>query len=577
MTHICGHVSVAMRDGTKLAGFLFRPTAGTAPTLVVRTPYGLDLPIGGNSGTYPHFLRLLEAGYAILWVECRGTFRSEGEFRPKVDEIADGYDTLDWIVHQSWSNGEVGAYGMSYFGMTQWGAAVSGHPALKAIVPMMTGMDFYKGAWFSPGNAMSAATTSTWFISAGLNELMLAESSEGNRALISDITAGLLSGTDLVDFTPLADHPLLAPNTAAASAFHELLDHPSYDTFWQSQDFAQGIEQVTMPALIIAGWYDIFLSESIRDFQLVRTHGGSVEAREASRLIVGPWDHGDLMDARYPVRDFGLAGTGGAAKMTDEHLRHFARHLPTDTNRVEPDAPKPPRVKLFVMGIDEWRDEDEWPLPDTQYITYYLAGSTLSPTSHGESMEHSYAYDPKDAVRTTSSNRPLAVWQPNDQREKGSRADILTFQTPPIEKALEVIGAVRAHLWVGSDARDTDFTAMLIDVFPDGKAVNLCEGIVRMRYRSGAPTPAYLTPYEIYPVEIDLTATADVFLPGHRVRLDISSSNFPRYDRNTNTGGSIHRERLRDSVVATNTVFSGPSYPSGVTLPVVVRMDDSRK
>lgn len=344
MTHLYERTTILMRDGVGLAAVLFRPTAGVAATLIVRTPYGHDLPIGGNGGTYPHLLALLDAGYAVCWVECRGTFKSEGRFRPKVDEVDDGYDTIDWLVSQPWSNGEVASYGMSYFGMTQWAMAVSGHPALKAIAPIMTAMDWYKGVWYSPGGALSPAIVAPWHVVVRLNEHIRNPTSHPNSTeLVGTLAAGLMSGNELVEHAPLATHPLFAgPKDDEESPLHEILSHAAYDEYWAAQDYTRLVSKIKAPALIVAGWYDIFIAQSVHDFRALRVQGATAAVRDGSRLIVGPWDHANLdLDALYPVRDFGLAATGGVADLTGEHLAHFARHL------------KPHESQAMAGGMDD--------------------------------------------------------------------------------------------------------------------------------------------------------------------------------------------------------------------------------
>ncbi|MER7609824.1 CocE/NonD family hydrolase [Nocardioides sp. NPDC127503] len=581
MTHVYeSDVVIPMRDGVKLTAMVFRPADGQAPTLLVRSPYGIKEPemgTAGNGNTFPSLLAFLDAGYAVVWVECRGAFASEGTFMPKVNEPRDGYDTVEWIVSQPWSDGAVGTYGASYLGMTQWATATQAHPSLRAMVPLVSAMDWYTGIWYHPGGAMSLSVALFWHLVMDINDrLRDLKAGNGDPEAIQALGAGLTSGPALYDHTPVAKHPLLPPG----GELPEIIAHPEYDDFWKAQDFTKDISQMSAPVLSIAGWYDVFIVQTLRDFERYRHHAATPEARDGSRLIVGPWEHDQVFTAKTPDRDFGPTAPGNTCNLTGEHLQHFDRWM-------RPEAPRseaPARVRLFVMGIDQWRDEQDWPLPDTRYQSYYLAGTAgqaatdfdglLSEQPPTTASSISYTYDPADPVPTTGgSHMPVGFGfsGPVDQRTVEQRPDVLSFTTPPLEHDIEATGYITATLYVTSNALDTDFTAKLIDVFPDGKAINLCDGILRMRYRNGLESPELMTPGEVYEVEVDMAVTSNVFLAGHRIRVDVSSSNFPRFDRNTNTGGRINYEGLDEAVTATNAILTGPDHPSRVNLPLIAR------
>jgi putative CocE/NonD family hydrolase len=335
------------------------------------------------------------------------------------------------------------------------------------------------------------------------------------------------------------------------------------------------VASVTVPVLNTAGWYDLYVAESVADYVRVRTQGGSEVAREQSRLIIGPWDHGNLT-GQYPDRYFGLLA---AADLSESHVGFFDQSL-----RGLAPATAAPRVRIFVMGIDQWRDEQDWPLPDTRYVEHYLnsAGSantrdgdgtlqTDAPTAAAQDELH---YDPCDPVATAGGallpSLPGLVG-PVDQRVVDHRNDVLCYTGPVLTEPVEVTGFVELKVFVSSTAVDTDITAKLVDVFPDGKAINLCDGILRLRYRNDLSRPELMTPGEVYEVTVLMSVTSNVFLPGHRIRLDISGSNFPHYDRNSNTGGVISSEALEDMVVADNTVHHGGAYPSRLILPTIER------
>ncbi|GAA0998573.1 CocE/NonD family hydrolase [Acrocarpospora macrocephala] len=571
-------VEVPMRDGTRLNAVMYRPTEGTASTLLVRTPYGVSsafVGMAGNGAGFPNATSFVDAGFAVIWVEARGTFGSEGTFRPKVHESQDGYDTIEWIVAQPWSDGRVAMYGPSYLGITQWAAAIAGHPSLKAIAPMQTAMESYKALSYHPGGALSLSAVTSWHALMYLNdEVREITRGNGDMERISALIAGLTDQLALNDGTPLADHPLFA----GRGWLDEVLEHPDYDVYWDAQDFSPALSRVTVPVLAVAGWFDPFIGQQLRDFENFQKSAGSAEAVAGSRLIVGPWDHDPALSGHFRDHDFGLFASAGAADLTGEHIRHFQRWLGPDTPSSP--LPSPSRVKLFVMGVDEWRDFDDWPIPEAQPVPYYLASGTEPGARHGKlstlpaESEHryEYSYDPADPVPTTGGAQIPTLWGfsgPADQRPLDSRPDVLSFQTAPLDHDTEVIGHISATLFVQSDALDTDFTAKLIDVHPDGKALGLCDGILRMRYRTSPRTPELTQPGEVYEISIDMAATADVFRVGHRIRVDISSSNFPRFDRNTNTGGLISRESIDDAVVAHNAVLTGPQHPSRIILPVL--------
>ena len=576
-------VTVLMRDGTRLGAIVFRPVTGTAPALLVRTPYGASSPQTGLAGTgaaVPHATALVDAGFAVVWVEARGTFGSEGEFTPQVDDVRDGYDAIDWLVAQPWSNGRVGMYGASYLGMTQWAAAACGHPALAAIAPLQATMRWYEGLWYHPGGALSLSAVTTWHALMSLNdEVRALGRGGGDLARVMTLGAALADALSLSDHTPVAGHPLLAGH----GSFDEFVARPDHGAFWEARDFSPAVPEMTPPALLTAGWYDLFIGQQLRDFEAYRSSAGSAEARGGSRLIVGPWDHEPTLTGHFSDHAFGVRASAFAADLTGEHIRHFRRWLtPGDAASQVP----PCRVKLFVMGVDEWREFEEWPPPEARSVEFFLGADAEDADSAGGGLRSGalsadppvsartweYTYVPSNPVPTTGGAQIPAAWGftgPTDQRALDDRTDIVSFQTEPLAADTTVVGYVRATLFVRSDALDTDFTAKLIDVHPDGRAALLCDGILRMRYRTSLREPRLMLPGGTYEVGIDMAATANVFRQGHRIRLDVSSSNFPRFDRNTNTGGIISQESIDKAVAARNTVLTGPEHPSRLVLGVV--------
>jgi putative CocE/NonD family hydrolase len=558
-----------MSDGTKLMTNIWRPDVDRpAPVLLVRNPYGKD-----NSELYvsPSFFAFLEAGYALAYQDCRGTSRSEGAFVPHQSEAQDGAETIDWLAQQHWCDGIVGMYSGSYMGTVQWQAAATGVPALKAIAPMITSMDFYRAPWFSPGGALALECTLGWSLG-----MAIAECSRQLGAGAGDLSelmslVGWMGNDEWLRATPLADKPLVIKYMPWLA---DVFEHPSRDDFWQDMPIER-VDQIATPALSVAGWYDLFLGESLAGYVAVQQRGGE-GARGNQQLVIGPWSH-MVRTGAFPDRQFGAMAMQEATQMAARQIRFFDRWLRSDEHALDGQAP----VQIFVMGLDQWRDEQAWPLPDTQYVDYYLGGHGRANGSKGDGTlgvapataqaADRYLYDPRHPVPTVGGHVLFGFSGPADQAEVELRDDVLVFSTPVLDDPVEATGPVSATLFVSSSVVDTDFTAKLVDVFPDGRAILLCEGIQRMRYRESLSEPTFMTPDECYQITIDMAATSNVFLPGHRIRLEVSSSNFPRYDRNSNTGGSIFHELEEDMVPAVNRVHRDPDHPSRLVLPIIDR------
>jgi putative CocE/NonD family hydrolase len=564
-------VPMTTRDGVILLADVWRPAEGTAPTLLMRTPYGRrQTGMYGAPGGGPSVMAFVNAGYAVVLQDVRGTFASDGVFEPKVHETADGLDTVAWIAEQAWSDGTVGTFGVSYMGMTQWAVAVGNPPGLKAIAPFFTASDTYSGAWYSPGGALSLSNVNSWRALMSVFEEMraLERGETTDPSTMMRLGGALLDPLSLNDDTP-ADHPVLSNGSWAG----DWLAHPDHDDFWDARGWASRISSVTVPALMTGGWYDLMISQTVADFVRMRTQAGSEQAREGTRLVIGPWHH-QARTGEFQDRYFGPLAP---VDLSEAHVAFYDEHL-----RGRPPATPAPRVRIFVMGIDQWRDEQDWPLPDTRYIDYHLHSHGSAHTRDGDGTLELHAppteatdefrYDPRDPVPTTGGALlpPVpGLVGPVDQRAVDGRPDVLCYTGPVLTEPVEVTGFVELKAFVSCTAVDTDITAKLVDVFPDGRALNLCDGILRLRYRNDRSRPELLTPGEVYEITVPMGATSNVFLPGHRIRLDISSSNFPRYDRNSNTGGAIATEALDDMQVADTTIHHGGARPSRLILPII--------
>jgi putative CocE/NonD family hydrolase len=566
-----------MRDGTILYADVYRPeAAGRYPVILLRTPYNKGVPRTSQLQLDP--LRAAGRGYALVVQDTRGRYASEGEFYTFRHEPADGYDTVEWAAAQPWSSGSVGMYGASYMGATQWLAALAQPPHLRCLVPILTASDYHEG-WTYQGGAFELGFNLSWTLAplvlANLAHLDL-EPAEAARAL-ADLVDAVDHMCGPFARLPLDDQPALRRHRLADYYF-DWLAHPEDDAYWQEWNIEARHPQLTVPALNIGGWYDIFLGGTLRNYLGMRERGGSPAARQ-SRLIVGPWIHSTLFADVSGEASFGVQSLGQALDLEGIMLRWFDHWLKgVDTGMLD----EPP-VKLFVMGDNRWRDEPAWPLPRARMTRYHLRSGGRANTLDGdgrlavdtpgaEPADH-FLYDPRNPVPTRGGG--LCCWPAAtpygayDQRPVEARPDVLVYSTPPLAEAVEVTGPVTVTLWAATSAPDTDFTAKLCDVAPDGYARNLTDGIVRARYRRGTARAEPVEPGRIHEYQIDLWATSNVFPAGHRIRLEISSSNFPRFDRNPNTGrpGTADGE-LRPAM---QTIHHDAEHPSHVALPIVPR------
>lgn len=559
---------VPMRDGTTLRADVYRPAGpGRYPTLLQRSPYDKS----ATATMARLILRATEAGYAVVVQDVRGRFRSEGEFHPFVHEKDDGYDTLSWLVDQPWCGGGVGMFNQSYVGLTQWQAAMSGHEALRAIAPTVTASDYHNG-WTYQGGAFELSFNYSWVMSALIYDTVRRSANPERRALVDGYADTLDDGYRRL--------PLEIPAEVADAApyFGEWVAHPTYDDFWRTLDVSRAHSDLAVPALNIGGWYDIFLRGTIENFTGMRAGARTDRARAGQRLLIGPWNHSG-MRAGNPIgeADFGVGSTGDSIDVDGLHLRWFDHWLREADNGVDSEPP----VRIFVMGDRRWRLAGDWPLPQTQWQEWFLhsggranslrGDGSLSPRSPKDEASDRYVYDPSDPVPTRGGglccNHVFSLGGAFDQREVEARDDVLVYTSEPLRAPLEVTGPIRLQLYAATSARDTDFTAKLVDVGPCGSARNLTDGILRARFRNSMSEETLLEPDEVTHFDIDLVATSNVFLPDHRIRLEVSSSNFPRFDRNPNTGELGGRSP--DLATATQTVFHDGERPSRLVLPVI--------
>ena len=543
-------VRVPMRDGVHLETNIFHPGgAGRYPVVLVRTPYGKGLDFN------PNYQSFLDHGYALVIQDVRGRYGSEGVFEPLEQEGPDGYDTLDWIARQPWSNGKVGMIGGSYLGIAQWKLAVLNNPHLKAIFPTVSGFDDYLDRFYSTGGALKLAHRLLW-----LSENLAAP--------------GFLK-------PPLSVYtwhlPLRTADVTAAGrtlpVYQKALDHPTYDSFWRNLSVRAHLDQVRIPVFAVGGWYDNYVESDLEAFAELHQRG---KPNTEHRIMIGPWAHN--MSSKLDV-DFGNDASAPIRSYQIEWFDRWLKGAPDDEPQYKPTTWHHTRsemdqapVHIFVMGINRWRDEQDWPLARARFTLLYLASNgKLDWKPPRKDKPDQYIYDPRNPTPTIGGavccDPKIFPWGPEDQRPVERRPDVLVYSSEPLKQELEVTGSIRLILYAATDGPDTDFTAKLVDVSPDGKAINLTDGILRARYRNSLERPELLRAGEVYKLTIDAGVTSNVFLPGHRIRLEIASSNFPRFDRNPNTGGPIASETTLRK--ARQTVHHGNVRLSALILPVV--------
>ena len=534
------HIGVKMRDGVELATDVYLPNGtGKFPTLLVRDMYSN----GSNAGRQQYAKFATSNGYAFVFQSVRGRYDSDGNWYPYFPEIDDGDDTLSWIAEQTWSDGKVGMFGTSYLASVQWLAALGRNPALKAIIPAMSPGNYYRDVAY-PGGAFSLLSRARWGI--GL---------AGSRTT----TMFPVDWINEIDHLPIAT--LGESLGFNVRHFQDWLKHPSYDAYWEPVNLEKRATEMAVPALNIGGWYDVFLRSTLGSYQTMKKEAASETARAGQRLIIGPWPHGWNASTRTGDQEFGQASLIDVGPLYLEWFDHWLK-----------DGPKPDGapIRIFVMGDNHWRDENEWPLARTDYQTWFLHpdGSLSTGMPAADARPVTYEYDPADPVPTLGGNiMEPSLRGPYDQAPLDDRHDILRFLTSPFAERTEITGPIRAEIYAASSASDTDFMAKLVVEKPDGVAFNLVDGVIRARYRDGFEQPALIEPGKIYKYEIDLWATSYVLSPGDRLRVDITSSNFPRLARNLNTGAAF--AQTTEMRVARQTIHMSGDYPSRLVLPVI--------
>jgi len=546
-------VKIPMRDGVELSANIFLPEAeGKYPVILIRTPYG--------KGNEKHGDGLFYAGrgYVVVVQDCRGKGSSQGVWEPFANERNDGVDTQKWLLAQSWCNGSIGTAGGSYVGFTQWISAPNAGDHLKAMFPVVPLVDTYGDGVYIDG-ALNLALMMGWgslvAIKPGEQVAMFTwKQKDWDRAFRT---------LPLNEWDRVLGHKV--------QYLRDWIAHPHFDEYWAARGVRNQWQDITVPICAVGGWYDIFSRSVFEHINAVRTKSRSLEARKHQHLIMGPWGHGISSDGKVGDLNFGAESV---INLREFQTKWFDYWLKGD----QTGADTWPTFRIFVMGRNQWRDEQQWPLERTRYIPYYFHSEGAANTAEGDGKlstakpgyepSDEFVYDPNDPVPTAGGcNLVGCPAGPRDQSEVEKRNDVLVFTSEVLKTELEVTGPVKVVLYAASTAKDTDFTAKLVDVHPDGRPFNLCDGIIRASCRDSKGERSLIQPGRVYRYEIDLWVTSNAFLPGHKIRVEISSSNFPRFDRNLNTGEPFGTGTR--FIKATQTIYHDQARPSHVLLPVI--------
>jgi len=561
--HVDRNIPVPMRDGTVLCADIYRPEAeGKYPVLVERVAYELTRRCKANGEFFA------SRGYVFVGQNVRGAFGSEGQFIPFQDDgwgaNRDGYDTVEWAGVQPWSSGSVGLVGGSYSGTAQYLALPTRPPHLKAAFIREGASDAYRDCLFRNG-AYQLQICRGWAMQNVLAFLQhrAAPETEASRRRLEKAMEEI---ENWLRHLPLKSCP---PLEGLADWHFSALDHPQDGPIWWEANLSLRFSEADTPVVHLGGWFDIALDSTLRSFQGIRKAGRSETCRKAQRLVIGPWIHGPQNVGKQKVGELNF-GPEAAYDLNAHRLAWYDHWLKGANNGVLDTPP----VRVFLMGENRWLDLEDWPPEGVAYRPAYLhegTGRNDASLNNGrltftspESTERpdSFVYDPDDPVPS------LIVYPgggPADHRSIEGR--MLTYTSEALDTDLTVIGPVKAVLYGLSSVLDTDWVVRLCDVWPDGRSMPVCDGILRARYRDSLEHTELMIPQQIYRFEVDLWATAQVFKAGHRLRVQVTSSDFPRYDRNLNTGGPFGEEAR--GVAAVNTVFHDAMRPSHLLLPVI--------
>ena len=541
-------VKVSMRDGIRLSTNTYRPdTPGSFPVLLMRSPYGN----GGEGDEEGHFYA--KRGYVVVIQDTRGRYNSEGIFDAMQPEALDGYDTQQWIGEQSWCNGKIGTIGGSYLGFTQWMPAPLRSPYVVTMFPTKTFSDFYREAYV--GGAFRILRWSPW-------SYEMSRPDNVERSFVQNITDSAYRVIPFIEQDKLLGWKI--------PFLRDWLAHPQRDLYWERSSVGDRYPDINVSVYHVGGWFDSFQQGTLDNFMRMTAAGIDPETRAKQKLLMGPWIHGSESRLTGDL-DFGEHADFDTRELK---LRWYDSQLKGITNGIMQEPP----VSIFIMGANVWRYENEWPLARTAYREYYFHSSGNANTLGGDGTidtdvpenenPDTFVYDPLNPVITPGRDEPI------DQREVEARNDVMVYSTGILKESLEVTGPVEVVLFASSSATNTDYTAKLVDVYPDGRAIRLCEGIIRASFRNPDDPPSPILPDKVYQYNISLWSTSNLFKEGHQIRVEISSSNFPRFDRNLNTG--IIPALDTSYVKARQTIYHSREYPSCIVLPIIESVNQKK-
>jgi uncharacterized protein len=565
-------VPARMRDGTVLRADVYRPTTSEqTPVILMRTQYGKS----GAQVTPSRYQPpdwFASHCYLVVVQDIRGQGKSGGAFSEFTHDQNDGYDSVEWAAALPGSNGKVGMYGSSYVGATQWLAAVTAPPHLVTIVPANTASDYYDG-WTYEGGEFRLAFIQPW----AMGLATTAATNRGDAATATELEAAAANSTTWLNYRPYEELPPLQPNNPAVAPWYfDWIRHSTRDDFWRQFSIRDRYSAVKIPVLDFEGWYDAFLAGGVENFTGMVERGATADARNNQRLVIGPWDHvnwGRADSEPAPMlKDIGPVADSPINELMLDWYDHFLKGKDNGVSTK-------PRVDYFLMGANTWKTSTGWPLPQTQWTKYYLSGvggmpdheGVLGTDPPGAEAPDRYVYDPAYPAPSLGGHSCCGAHSgpqgPYDQTPVEQRSDVLVYSSAPLAGDTEVTGPVTVDLWAESSAPDTDFTAKLTAVRPDGEVINLNNGIIRTPFRRSLSQPEPAVPGQPYEYRIQLWPTSYEFRTGDRIRVELSSSDFPQFAPNPNTGepfGQSANERP-----ATQTILHDAAHPSLLTLPVI--------
>jgi uncharacterized protein len=563
--HIDYDVLARMRDGTALVANIFRPDDSVKyPVALARTPYGKDYMTGFP---YLDIIRLAKCGYIVIVQDVRGRGGSEGTFEPFINEGKDGYDSVEWAAGLEGSSGNVGMWGFSYLSYTQWAAALMNPPSLKCITPTFTPTDFTNGVYWRGGAFELGLIVHLLINSLGMEDIFKKFAADPAKlgpaisTFVEEVDRIPFGGVNSLDLTKIDTFE----NTGIGAEYVKFLLDNYLDERFSKFPYAlkKRLAEVKIPSLNIAGWNDIFLQDTIDSFTAQHAAG------HQTKLLIGPWAHLNF-SGTVGENEYGMAASMSFINKEYDHValiqKWFDHWLGNQDNRFK----KEPPVMYFVSGENIWHTDTQWPPKDITLTSYYLqpyGGLSIDrPSKQGQSA--GYKYNPANPLHTHGGAilmHPYFITGPRDQQFINTRDDLLVFTTAVLTDNLHLVGPVQVRLWISTSAVDTDFIATLLDVHPDGKTFNLTDGIIRAKFRNGNQ-PELLSPSEIYELTIDLWSVGHAFLKGHKLALRVTSSNFPRWDRNLNNDGTSS-----ELVTAEQTIYMDTQHPSHILLPVSLK------